>query len=163
MVVHFICRGNAFRSLLAESYLKSLNLDDVEVISSGTVAKAYEEINKPNYQKTLALLDRHGLKKFAKPRYADMLNAKQANQADVTVCMNQRVFDESKSVCKLPQNTIIWDVSDIGEAGRIARNDSERAKFSEDAFDQIVQNVDRLVQSLGLGQKAYQSSPAKLH
>jgi protein-tyrosine-phosphatase len=159
MIVHFICRGNALRSLIAEAYLKSLELDDVTVISSGTVAKQYKDSNKQNYRKTLALLDHHGLLKFAKKHYADPLNKEQAAHADVTVCMNQLVFDEATRQCQLPANTIVWDVTDIGETGRIARSDAERAKFSEDAFNQITRNVDSLVQSLGLVQKAYQGSP----
>lgn len=163
MVVHFICRGNAFRSLIAEAYLKSLNLEDVTVFSSGTVAKQYEAANTQNYQKTVGLLERHGLQKYAKTHYADPLDAQQACHADVNICMNQLVFDESKTICELPANTVIWDVTDIGETGRIARSDAERAKFSEDAFRQITRNVDELVLSLGLKQKAYQSTPAKLH
>jgi predicted protein tyrosine phosphatase len=36
MNIHFICRGNVLRSLIAETYLRSLELPNITVISSGT-------------------------------------------------------------------------------------------------------------------------------
>ena len=150
MVIHFICRGNAFRSIIAEAYLKSLNLDDVWVISSGTLAKESEPSNRENYQKTLALLDDHHLLKFAKTHYADQLNATRAARADVTVCMNGLVAEEAKKSFDLPANTVVWDVTDVGETGRIAHNDADREKYYEDAFEQIRRNVDQLVAPLSL-------------
>lgn len=162
MVVHFICRGNAFRSLLAEAYLKSLKLEGVTVFSSGTVAKQYEASNKQNYRKTVDLLARHGLENYTKDHYADPLIPEQAARADVTVCMNQLVIDEARSILELPANTIVWDVADIGEPGRIAHSDSERAKYSEDVFREIADNVDHLVGSR-FGSRAYQSFEAKIH
>lgn len=36
MNIHFVCRGNILRSVIAEAHLKSLNLEGITVISSGT-------------------------------------------------------------------------------------------------------------------------------
>ena len=163
MIVQFICRGNAFRSIIAEAYLKSLQLDNVKVISSGTVAAKYKAINEDRYISIISLLERHHIQKFAKKHYGDPINPEQVAQADLAVCMNQLVYDEADRICKLPEHTIVWDVTDIGETGRIARSTEEQRKFEEDAFAQITQNVNQLVQSLGLRQKAYQSSPATLN
>ena len=38
MIVHFICRGNAFRSIIAEAYLNSLKFENLKATSSGTAA-----------------------------------------------------------------------------------------------------------------------------
>jgi len=33
--IHFVCRGNVYRSVLAEGYLKSKKIKNLEVTSSG--------------------------------------------------------------------------------------------------------------------------------
>lgn len=37
MNIHFICHGNVLRSLIAETYLRSLGIDGVNVASSDTL------------------------------------------------------------------------------------------------------------------------------
>ena len=68
MKIHFICRGNVLRSLIAETYVRSLNLDGVTASSSGTSV----DLDDPQEQLFLAttkqVLARHGLAQFAKER-----------------------------------------------------------------------------------------------
>jgi protein-tyrosine-phosphatase len=56
MRVHFICRGNVYRSRIAEAYLKSLELEGLEVLSSGTIARERSEFTKPIAESTLKFL-----------------------------------------------------------------------------------------------------------
>jgi len=150
MTVHFICRGNALRSLIAEAYLRSLGISDLEVMSSGTVANEYKTANKVNFQRTRTLLRRHGIEQFAKDHYADQLQKSQPIIGDVVVCMNRRAYDECMQLGKLPKYTLVWDITDIGEPGRIPSSVAERWKYMEDVYQEIVQDVDRLVRQLGL-------------
>src|ERR1700745_1562200 len=94
MIVHFVCRGNAFRSIIAEAYLNSLELKDLSVLSSGTAAALYKARNLANHRMTLQLLEEHGIRGFAKACYGDQLTQSRMDNADITVCMNQRVYDE---------------------------------------------------------------------
>jgi len=86
MVIRFICRGNCFRSIIAE--------------------------------------------------------------ADITVCLNRRVYDEGLRFVAFPADTRIWSVADIGEPGRVPKAESERELYREEAYWEIVGNVDQLVASL---------------
>ncbi len=38
MIIHFICRGNSFRSIIAEAYVNSLKFKNLKATSSGTTA-----------------------------------------------------------------------------------------------------------------------------
>ena len=154
MIVHFICRGNAFRSLIAEAYLNSLGLEGVETISSGTVANEYREANRVNFAKTQALLRKHGIEGWAKTHYADQLTSARLHQADVAVFVNRIALDEARRLGELPGNTIVWDVADLGEAGRIPSSEEQREAFSEDVYAEIVKEVDALVETLNLQIKA---------
>lgn len=145
MVIHFICRGNAFRSIIAEAYLKSLAVPGIEVLSSGTVAEQYRQIDANYFHKTSALLERHHLGQYTKARYGDQLSPKRLQGTDLAICMNSVVYEESKPIVTLPEHTLVWDITDIGERGRIATSDDEWWPLAEETFDTIVKAIDTLV------------------
>ncbi len=145
MVIQFICRGNAFRSIIAEAYMNSLKLPNVTVLSGGTCASLHRESNAENFSKTLALLQKHNINHYAKDHYADDLNQGLLDKSDVVVCLNNIVYEEAISSFKLPDKTYVWDVTDLGEEGRIATTEAERESFFEDVYDEITKNIDELV------------------
>jgi protein-tyrosine-phosphatase len=148
MIVHFICRGNSFRSIIAEAYLNSLEIKDSRVLSSGTVAESNKAGNLPYYRMTLDLLERHGIREFAKSGYGDQLTQSLLEEADITVCMNRRVYDDCLRFVTFPVSPQIWSVADIGEPGRISAVESEKLAFREEAYQEIVKNVDRLISEI---------------
>ncbi len=147
MNILYICRGNAFRSLIAEAYTNSLGLPDVVSRSVGTLAVEHKGFNRASYQRTHTFLQAHGLEPYAKDHYADALTQAYIDWADIVVCLNAVVCAEAKAAHTLPPSTRIWDVADMGEPGRIAVTESAKTAAVAAAFTQITRLVDDLVRS----------------
>ena len=162
MIIHFICRGNAFRSIIAEAYLNSLEIKDWIVLSSGTAAASEKARNLASYGKTLELLEKHGIREFAKTGYGDQLTQSRLEGADITVCMNQRVYGECLRYVTFPASPRIWSVADLGEPGRISDVESERRLYREEAYREIVRNVDRLISDLDTSLIALATRPRRI-
>jgi len=147
-VVHFICRGNSFRSIIAEAYLNSLRVTRLRATSSGTTGAAHRAANMAAYTATLGILARNGIREFAKAGYGDQLTQSLLAGADVVVCLNQRVRDECQRLVTLPPGTRVWSVADIGEPGRVAHTEAERNLCRQAAYHEIAQAVRRLLAEL---------------
>jgi protein-tyrosine-phosphatase len=148
MIIHFICRGNAFRSIIAEAYLNSLKFKNLNAISSGTAAAADRARNLAAYTETLELLAKNGIREFAKIGYGDQLTPSRLAGADVVICMNQRVYDECQQLVGLPGGTRIWSVADIGEPGRVSHTEDGKTRYREEAYLEIVEGVSQLITEL---------------
>jgi hypothetical protein len=103
---------------------------------------------------TLELLEEHGIRGFAKVGYGDQLTQSRLAKADITVCMNRRVYDECLRCVTFPRSPRIWSVADIGELGRISDVESERQLYREEAYQEIVRNVEFLVSDVLGGKPA---------
>jgi protein-tyrosine-phosphatase len=148
MIVHFICRGNAFRSIIAEACVNSLKLENLKAVSSGTAAAVDRAGNLGAYAETLALLAKNGIGEFAKAGYGDQLTPSRLAGADVVVCMNQRVFEECQRLVSLPDSTRIWSVADIGEPGRVVYTESGKTLCREKAYQEIAESISQLISEL---------------
>lgn len=145
MTIHFVCRGNVLRSLIAEAYLNSLNLDGVIGISSGVRVDLSNEAESQYFTKTIKLLDGHGIKSYVK-QMPDQLTQERVDSKDITVCMNQRVADEASLLVRLPKDVLNWNIIDVGEGMRTDRD--RREVYIEEIYNEITAQVDELAKSL---------------
>lgn len=142
MNVHFICRGNVLRSLIAETYLRSLSIDGVDVISSGTNVNWNDPQEREYFSNTSKVLKRHGIDSYAKLT-PDQLDQSRINgHNDLIILMNQRVMDEANKLVQLPSHALHWMIVDIGEGRRT--NSEEREQYEEEIYQEITNKVDTL-------------------
>lgn len=144
MRIHFICRGNTFRSLLAAAYLSSLKLPDLYVSSSGTIAEKNRVNNQASLLRSNKLLKKHNLDRFGKEK-PTQLTEEQIAQADLVVVMNHVVADEIKNMSIVLKKKVQWDVPDIDEVANPASTEEEKEAFWEETYDNLIKHVDQLV------------------
>lgn len=146
MNIHFICRGNVLRSLIAETYLASLQLPDVRIISSGTNVDWSSPQEQEFFANTLAILNRHGINHFAKAHAEQLTQDRIDSHHDIVVMMNQRVIDEATKFVTLPATPLNWHITDIGEGDRTDQN--QREQYEEEIYQEIVESVRTLLISI---------------
>jgi protein-tyrosine-phosphatase len=146
MRVHFICRGNTSRSVIAEAYLKSLHIPNLDTSSSGTVAEQYRHRNVPTLKTTIKLLAAHGIGNTKTS--ADQLSQSRLHDEDMTIFMNQVVYDEAKQSYNLPANAIVWNIVDAGEGARRLHVGDDPYKYNEAIYKDIQISVDQLATKL---------------
>jgi protein-tyrosine-phosphatase len=138
---------------MAEAYLNSLEFNDMQVISSGTVAEEYRQSNESHqvYQTTLAVLKSYGIDKFAKDHFGDQVEKDAHILGDVVVCMNQIVYNELLNLTKnLPSFVRIWEIKDYGETSNQTGDHESIVRHQENTFPLIKERIDNLVQELNL-------------
>jgi protein-tyrosine-phosphatase len=148
VVIHYVCLGNAFRSFIAETYTRSLAIEDVTAISSGVYASITKEQNAIYHKYVQQEIYKRGISQFAKDHYADDLNNELLSAGDVTVCMNERVYNEASKRFELPADTLIWDVTNVNEKERIISTEADVPRYIAMAYDEIVRDVDALIATL---------------
>ncbi len=141
MIVHFICRGNGLRSTMAEAYLRSRNMLEVDVLSSGTAVELYKDM--PVSPHGLAVLEKRGIDQFAK-RVREQLTAERLARGDITIFMNERVAEEAAAIGPEPPYVEIWQITDLGEGERRPTNPGDADNFAEEMFNEIVAQIEEL-------------------
>ena len=145
MRVHFICRGNAYRSLIAESYFKSRS--NIPVLSSGVVADDYRTGNVPVIAITRKFLKAKGLA-LPSELAPVQLTAERLQPGDTLVCVNKEALDELKAKFKLESEPIVWDIIDYDEPGGGQETGISQYEYTRVIYKQIVKNVDQLIKEL---------------
>lgn len=145
MHIHFVCKGNTFRSKTAESYARKIikynELDNVEVSSSG--CKAKNNWNGPVTWIALRLIKNNKLLPFLKLGWIQT-SQEIINSVDFIVFMHSNVEELCKTKFKIGNEYVVWDISDIDLPMGTLEEDYEGMLKSEDIFDKIKSNVDAL-------------------
>jgi len=144
--VHFVCRGNTYRSRLAAAYFAELSGRRFVVSSSGIrAAESHPRTIKP-YTRTVAAAQKlkHGLNGIPEQTTERLLQ-----DADVIVFMNKDVYDDAlKEYAFDVRKAVVWNVPDIDGTSRYRRAEKRDAKLYEtiaaETFPRIKRQCDEL-------------------
>ncbi len=143
MKIHFVCRGNTYRSRLAEAYTNSLKLENIAATSSGI--EAVDNFNGDITPYAKRILDEKGLASHTSNTWHQTTQELLQN-SDVIVFMDGLVFEFAKKNFDLSSKRLeVWEIKDIfpklTPAGEIVPR-------SETTFGEICRHVDELVKSI---------------
>ena len=111
--IHFICRGNVYRSRLAEAYAKSLLPMNSNIVISSSGIQASLNLNGVVGVDTVKALEADNLKKHLVPSW-QQTTQELIDNVDVLVFMSQTVFDDANKSYKLPKDKcVIWHIKDV--------------------------------------------------
>lgn len=156
MHIHFVCSGNAYRSRLAEAYLRSkLSNQTVTVSSSGINAQKNRALNGPISWLAMRILQRHNLISYMS-WLEQQTSKKLLAAADRIIFMRQEHVDHCRDKLNYRgDNHEVWDIPDVSEydefipsKGNGYKADINHIKLSEKSYHLITQKVDNLLSKL---------------
>jgi len=148
--VHFVCRGNTFRSRLAAAYFAELAAGKFVVTSSGVGATDSPVKTAETYTKAVAKKHRlkHGLADHNLQTTSALLDT-----ADVIVLMNKDVYDQALKDYQFdPRKALVWHVKDVDpefkRQKRAAGDEQALNEFAEETFANIARHCQQLYRYL---------------
>lgn len=147
MKIHFVCTGNTFRSRLAEAYLKSKKIENLEVSSSGT--EASRNLNGPICNYTIDILRKNNIAQCAS-KYWTMTTKNILEQQDLIVFIRKIHYDHCVNKLHASVNNyILWDIPDLSDVkienlSEFGKTDKE---ITENIYIKIKEEVDKLIEN----------------
>ena len=144
MIVHFICRGNTYRSRLAETYLNSKEFPDIKATSSGIEADNNISGSISWYAQRIIWNER--LIKYEKMVW-DKTTKELLDGADLIIFLKDDIYNFCVSHLGFKGETKfeVWDIPDLVEEGQ---NEAQKMKTTEETFLKIKEKVDELILKL---------------
>ncbi|OGZ05615.1 MAG: hypothetical protein A2845_04610 [Candidatus Lloydbacteria bacterium RIFCSPHIGHO2_01_FULL_49_22] len=147
MKIHFVCRGNTYRSRLAEAYFNSLVIPDCFAVSSGIAA--LRNLNGPITTYAARIIAAHGFTQYGKIGWTQSTK-EDLEAADIVVFMNADVYRDCCAIIgPVMQRFYVWSVEDVTPE-EFDVNTIEG--LADAAFAEIVNDTNALVEVL-LGEK----------
>ena len=149
MKIHFVCRGNVYRSRIVEAYAKSLRLNGVCISSSGIEADRHYPPNEfpPAYLAQWARLtaQEHNLDLKLSPNRTQT-TSQLLNHRDYIVFVSASVFKDALNKYSFNQsNTKIWALKDVGDWSKQEPSNQWSDRQKRDyTFAQIKKELDKL-------------------
>jgi len=143
MNIHFVCTGNTYRSRIAEAYLKSKQLPNIEVSSSGTGAEKNLSGTITSYTKDI--LEKEGILSYAKKTWTQTTKAELARQ-DLIIFMAKAQLDYCTNFLGfLPKKYEVWNVKDVNDVlPESKQNEKSISEFAKENYMVIIEKVDEL-------------------
>lgn len=141
MKIHFVCTSNTFRSRLADAYLRSKEIPNLTVSSSGIQANL-----NPNGIITWyaqRIIENENLEVFEPPIW-HQTTPELLNEADKVVFMLENHLEFCKKNFGFNQtNYEIWNIEDITQEDR--KDDTRVIKLTDGIYSRIKTKVDEFI------------------
>lgn len=116
--VHFVCRGNTFRSRLAAAYLSSLLDERFSISSSGIAASTSQSGIEKVEPYTKAIAQKYGLT-YDIDKRKTQTTTQLLGDADVIVFLNKDVYNDAINKYAFdPRKVLVWNVPDISDVAK---------------------------------------------
>jgi protein-tyrosine-phosphatase len=150
MHIHFVCSGNTNRSRLAEAYLNSKKIKDLQASSSGIFADKDKNSNITFFAKKI--LKTAGILSFTSKSW-QKTTKRILRSVDLVVFMKRLHFDYVKNELGfVPKNYYIWNIEDVPDnlTGDKLKIKQLKLALDEEIFIYIKKAVDKLLKDLRL-------------
>ncbi|MCL5435256.1 MAG: hypothetical protein M1405_02600 [Patescibacteria group bacterium] len=138
MIIHFVCRGNTYRSRLAETYLNSKQFPNIKAISSGIEAE--NNISGPITWYAQRIIQKEHLVSFEKPTW-QKTTKDLFEEGDYTIFMQKEIYDFCKNLGFSSKNFEVWNIYDLSPE----MPETEKIEKSDETFAEIKRRVDKLL------------------
>lgn len=127
--IHFVCRGNVYRSRLAEAYAKSLLPEKADSISSSGI-EAKLALNGNVDPEAVLQLEAGGIKQYLTTSW-HQTTQKDVDDNDMIIFMSQTLYEQASKLFDIDDNKVeVWNIPDV-----------------DGIYSLIKENVDSLVQT----------------
>ena len=112
--LHFVCNGNVFRSRIAEGYMRSFNLPNLEISSSGLSYDAtYGNTHYTLSPYALDIAKKYGFQQYLSP-HPTQTTQKLIDSADLVVYLYPGVLKSAKEIFHVDERkSLVWNVPDF--------------------------------------------------
>ncbi len=149
MNIHFVCAGNTNRSRMAEAYLNSKKILNINGTSSGI--RAEDNLNGRICSYSKHILEENNIINFTSSTWTQC-NSEIIEAADVVIFMQSEYLEYVQKELKIsPLHYEIWNIPDVpirdtapGEQVDLTL-EAERLAYDEKIYKMIVEKVDDLV------------------
>ncbi|MGD0284303.1 MAG: NUDIX domain-containing protein [Candidatus Saccharimonadales bacterium] len=148
--IHFVCRGNVYRGRLAETYLRSKKLPDIEISSSGIEAN---KVSASDIQiLPILIANQLGLNTW-QDFSCQQTTQELLDSADMVIFMNDDIAkDTAARLSYIPEKAEIWDIINLDEAMLISNVTSTNKGAVDNLILKTVERihvkVDRLIHDI---------------
>lgn len=112
MALHFICRGNIYRSRLAEAYAKALLKDTDAYMVSSSGIEADFGLAGDVASTTIQIAEAEAITDYLAPTWTQT-NQSLIDSADIIVFMSKSVYSDATAFLSLPKEKVhIWNIPD---------------------------------------------------
>ena len=137
----FVCRGNVYRSRLAEAYLGSLREEKESVRSAGVAP--LRDGNGPISWSAMRILKNEDLVKFMSRDWTPLIE-EHADWAEVMIVFEQKNKELAEAICGRELNAQVWEMPDVPNETLLPGNEGKLIEMTEETFLEIKRRVDEL-------------------